>query len=156
MLKLNISGREPIQVEHLVLDYNGTLAVDGKIIPGVKERLNILASKMSIHVITANTFGEVQQNLTGIDCECTVIGDIDQQVIKDEFVSLLGAANVVAIGNGFNDNLMLKSAAIGIAIVQSEGASAKALLHADVVCSSINDALDLLINPLRISATLRN
>lgn len=39
MLKIQIPGRKPIILEHLVLDFNGTIAIDGKIISGVKERL---------------------------------------------------------------------------------------------------------------------
>ena len=37
MLEINIPGYTKIFVEHLVLDYNGTLAVDGIPLQGVLE-----------------------------------------------------------------------------------------------------------------------
>lgn len=155
MIKIEIPGREIIQAGHLVLDYNGTLAIDGILIPGVEERLNTLADKMAIHVVTADTFGKARQSLSNIRCSCDVIQGKNHQQYKKEFVSQLGAEKVIAIGNGLNDALMVKEAALGIVLIQAEGASAKALANADIVCTDIIDALDLLDNPLRIAATLR-
>ena len=156
MIKIEIPNTASIQAEHLVLDYNGTLAIDGILIPDVKERLNALADKINIHVVTADTFGKAQENLNGIHCQCIIINDIEQVFRKKEYISRLGLHNVIAIGNGSNDVLMLKNAALGIAVIQKEGASLKTMLNADIVCKEITDALDLLINPLRIVATLRN
>jgi soluble P-type ATPase len=61
----------------------------------------------------------------------------------------------VAIGNGRNDTLMLQQAALGIAVMQTGGAATTALLAGDVVTPGIVDALDLLIHPDRLKATLR-
>jgi len=155
MIKIEIPDRETIQVEHLILDYNGTLAIDGVMIPGVKERLNELADKVSIHVVTADTFGKARQSLNDILCSCDVIRGKDHQQYKKKFVSRLGAEKVIAIGNGLNDALMLKVAALGIVLIQAEGASSKTLANADIVCSTVVDALELLCKPLRITATLR-
>ena len=54
-----------------------------------------------------------------------------------------------------NDRLMLKEAALGIAVILKEGASAESVAAADVVCTDIVAALELLQNPLRLIATLR-
>lgn len=51
---------------------------------------------------------------------------------------------------------MLKASALGIAIILGEGVATETLLASDVVCTSIIDALDLLRNPLRLTATLRS
>jgi P-type E1-E2 ATPase len=155
MITLDIPGKDKITLEHLVLDYNGTLAIDGKLIPGVKELLKLLSERLTIHVITANTFGTVQENLTGTNIQMVILSNTNQQQQKADYVSKLNHQQVVAIGNGANDALMLKSSAIGIVVVQAEGASAKTFATADIVCTSIIDALELLKNPLRISATLR-
>jgi len=155
MIKIEIPGREIIQVEYLVLDYNGTLAIDGILIPGVEERLNRLADKVTIHVVTADTFGKAKRSLNDIRCSCEVIHGKNHQQYKKEFVSQLGAEKVIAIGNGLNDALMVKEAALGIVLIQAEGASVKTLMNADIVCPTILEALDLLHNPLRITATLR-
>jgi len=156
MIKIEIPGREAINAEHLVLDYNGTLAEDGIIIPNVKFELNLLAKSIKIHVITADTFGIAQSNLKDVNCKCTVISKEEQELRKQEFVSKLGANRLIAIGNGYNDNLMVKDAALGIIVIQKEGASVKTLINANIICNNIFDAFGLLKNPLRITATLRN
>jgi soluble P-type ATPase len=46
-------------------------------------------------------------------------------------------------------------AALGIAVVGPEGCSGELIAAARVVCRDILDALDLLQNPLRLKATLR-
>jgi len=156
MIIIKIPGSNTIKAEHLVLDYNGTLAVDGILISGVKERLNALSDKINVHVITADTFGKAKNNLKEIRCECSVPSGDNQQLQKLQFITKLGKQKVIAIGNGANDLLMLKNAALGLAVIQKEGASSKTMYNADVVCKDITDALDLLLNPLRIVATLRN
>lgn len=153
---IEIPGNKTIRAEYLVLDYNGTLAIDGTIISGVKEILNSLAEKISIYVVTADTFGQAVNNLKEINCQCSVLNGNNQQQQKLQFITKLGEQKVIAIGNGMNDMLMLKNSALGIAVIQKEGTSLKTLFNADIVCEDITDALDLLRNPLRISATLRN
>ncbi|HKJ46485.1 MAG TPA: hypothetical protein VJ991_11715, partial [Balneolales bacterium] len=59
-------------------------------------------------------------------------------------------------GNGRNDRLMLDEAAVGIAVIQKEGASFQSLQAADVICTNIIDALELLVYPKRLTATLRS
>jgi len=156
MIIIKIPGSKTIKAEHLVLDYNGTLAVDGILIPCVKQKLNSLADKINIHVITADTFGKAVDNLKEIPCQCSVLMGNNQQLQKLQFITRLGKQKVIAIGNGTNDLLMLKNAALGIAVIQKEGTSSKTMYNADIVCKDITDALDLLLNPLRIVATLRN
>ena len=50
---------------------------------------------------------------------------------------------------------MMKAVALGIAVVQAEGAAAATLMAADVIAPTVCDALDLLLHPLRLKATLR-
>ncbi len=155
MLKISVPNFGDFEFEHLVLDYNGTLAVDGTLINGVAERLNTLAAQLKIHVVTADTFGRARENLVDVDCSLAILPPGAQDVAKMETVAALGAERTIAIGNGRNDALMLKSAGLGIVVMQKEGASVVTLLTADVAVSSILDALDLLTNPLRLKATLR-
>ncbi|RLD90937.1 MAG: ATPase P [Bacteroidetes bacterium] len=155
MLTIDIPGQKTLQLTNLVLDYNGTLAVDGTLIPGVSKRLNILTQQLTIHVVTANTFGKAAKNLQAVNCQLTVLSHGNQQQQKADFVLKLGEQNVVAIGNGLNDALMLKQAALGLVVIQQEGVAIKTWQNADVALTSINDALDLLLNPLRLKATVR-
>jgi P-type E1-E2 ATPase len=156
MIAVEIPGSVSFHALYLVLDYNGTLAVDGMLIPGVKELLDSLAAHIEIHVVTADTFGKVREELRDIKCEVVVISGENQSEKKYEYISQLGVDGVIAIGNGRNDSQMLKNAVIGIAVIQKEGASKESILEADIVCHDIIDALNLVMNPLRLTATLRN
>jgi len=155
MITIDIPGSDDMNIKHLVLDFNGTLAIDGKLIEGVRERLLKLSDFVKIHVITADTFGMAKKELKSIPCSLTIIDSNEQAEEKAGFVESLGKKNVCTIGNGFNDNKMVKSAELGIALIQEEGASTATLLNADIICRNIIDALEILLNPKRITATLR-
>ena len=156
MISVDIPGFRRLELAHLVADYNGTLALDGELLPGVAELLTELAAAIRIHVITADTFGLARTRLAGLPVELAVIGPGSQAEAKLQFITALGAESVVALGNGRNDRQMLSAAGLGIALLQREGASAESLASADVVCTSAADALDLLRNPKRLIATLRS
>jgi P-type E1-E2 ATPase len=155
MISINIPGKNRIQTKYLVLDYNGTLAIDGEIISGVKDILNDLSKVIDIHVVTADTFGRARDGLTGINCKLKILTGENQHIQKAEYIEEIGSSETIAIGNGLNDWLMLKNATIGIAVLQREGVSCVTIQNADILCVSIIDALELLRNPNRIVATLR-
>ncbi|MBT8342642.1 MAG: ATPase P [Desulfatitalea sp.] len=155
MLQYTIPGYGELNLTHLVMDYNGTLAVDGALIPGVKDRLFALSDKVALHVITADTFGLAQTSLAEIPVQLDILAPENQDTAKLHYVRRLGAEHTVAMGNGRNDRFMLNAAALGIALVLSEGAAAATLAAADIVCTGVKDALDLLLNPKRLTATLR-
>jgi soluble P-type ATPase len=156
MIEIQIPGSETLTIDHLVLDYNGTLAEDGELIEGVIERLGELTQHLQVHVLTADTHGTVAEKLAGLPCSLQVIGRDEQDRRKWEYVVAVGPKVAAAVGNGRNDVLMLQTAVLGIALIQREGASSRTLLAADVVCTDILDALDLLLKPARLCATLRN
>lgn len=155
MLALAIPGFGDLELEHLVLDYNGTLAVDGSLIPGVRDALLALSDRLAVHVVTADTFGRAGGELAGLPVKLTIIPIQAQAEAKLAYVQQLGARRVCAVGNGRNDGKMLAAAALGIAVMQSEGVAGDALAAAAVVAGGILDALDLLRRPLRLIATLR-
>ena len=156
MLEIEIPGFKRLFLTNLVLDYNGTLACDGKVITGVGERLELLSDRLQVHVLTADTFGSAREELAKLSCRVSVISPETQAEAKGDYIGNLGPEECVAVGNGRNDRIMLKRAALGIALLQAEGASVEALLAADIVSRSILDALDLLLYPLRLTATLRD
>ncbi len=160
MLTIDIPAYRTLRLEHLVLDVNGTLALDGALLPGVAERLAQLKEHLRLHLLTADTHGRQHE----LDCQLGLTAIIlpppspllpSQQAQKAAFVEKLGGDCVAAIGNGHNDAAMLKAASLGIAVLGPEGLAIPALLSADLVCASITDALDLLLHPDRLRATLR-
>lgn len=156
MITIDVPAFGALRLEHLVLDFNGTLAVDGELLPGVAERLVALAPRLSIHVLTADTHGTAARALAGVPCALEVIPIAAQAEAKRRFVDSLGADGLVAVGNGRNDRLMVGAARLGIAVLQSEGAAAATIASADLVVPTITDALDLLVHPLRLVASLRD
>lgn len=155
MLTIEIPDFATLRLEHLVLDYNGTLAEDGAMLEGVRERLERLSPALRIHVVTGDTFGSARASLQGLPCELAILAATGQSQAKLDYVRRLSAESVACIGNGRNDRLMMQACALGIAVIQAEGTSAHTLAAADAVAPSIRDALDLLLEPRRLVATLR-
>jgi len=155
MIEIDIPGNRKLELKHIVLDYNGTIACDGDLIAGVKEHLAALADQIQIHILTADTFGRVRSSIEGIKCKLSILAPGTQDIGKLEYVKRLGLQHTVCVGNGRNDRLMLKEAALGIAVILQEGAAAETLLAADIVCCDVIAALELLTHPLRLIATLR-
>lgn len=156
MIEIPIPGHRALCLNHLVLDYNGTLACDGEPLPGVREALNRLAGRLSVHVLTADTFGKARAELEGVNAALVILPPEGQVAGKCDYICKLDATTVVAVGNGRNDRLMLAEAALGIAVILGEGAASETIGAADVVCTNIHDALALLDHPLRLVATLRS
>ncbi len=155
MIELNIPGRGTLQLEHLVCDVNGTLAVDGELPEGLARTLKALRDRLSIHLLTADTHGRQAIIDRQLGLQAVRIQPGDESGQKASYIRQLGAELVVAIGQGANDAAMLKTAALGICVLSVEGAAVETLLAADIVSNNIFDALALLENPVRIVATLR-
>lgn len=155
MLEIVIPGAEILRLDHLVTDFNGTLACDGVLLPGTSDALCRLAERLSLHVVTADTFGKTREALAGIPCELEILPPGDQDLAKLRYVTALGPDCCVCMGNGRNDRRMLAAAGLGVAVMQREGAAVETLLAAKVVVPDIRTALSLLLNPTRLVATLR-
>jgi soluble P-type ATPase len=154
-MQITIPGTGSIELKHLVCDYNGTIARDGHLMSNLDKTFAELAGQFTIHVLTADSGGTVTRELEGLPCRLHIITPGNEAEQKEAYILELGAESVACIGNGANDRLMLKSARLGIAVLEGEGAATGALLHADIVVRSIYDALGLFMVPQRITATLR-
>lgn len=155
-ISIEVPGWRSLALAHLAIDYNGTVALDGHLVDGIAGRLAALAGQVRIHVLTADTFGRARRELLDLDCKLIVLDRGNEHIQKEEYVKRLGAEAVAAIGNGRNDLEMLKRAALAIAVIGGEGAAAETLAAADIVVADAVTALNLLLNPRRILATLRS
>jgi P-type E1-E2 ATPase len=155
MLELIIPGFGEVKIKNVVFDLNGTLAVDGLISDETRRQLKEVAKVLELYVLTADTHGTFNKEAEGLP----VTGRITSKAIAAEeklaLVEELGAEQTIAVGNGNNDILMLKTAAIGIAVMGEEGASSQAIASADLVVKTTTDALNLLLYPKRLIASLR-
>lgn len=155
MIEIDIPGKGVYRFEHLVLDLNGTISLDGAVIEGVSERLELLRRLVDIVIVTADTRGKAQELGEDLRVKIHILHPGDEQEQKFRLVRQLGSEVTVSMGNGSNDASMLKESGLGICILGPEGASSETMANCDLVISDINAALDLLLKPGRLIATLR-
>ncbi len=156
MIEFTIPGRGRMRIKNIVFDVNGTIAIDGKIDEKIKKKLEKLAQKVTVILLTADTYGTIEKEMgkTGIKIQkISSPGEVEE---KEDFIKKLGEEQTIAIGNGENDRLMLKRAILGICVVDKEGASSKAVTNSDIVVYGRETVFELIDNPQRIIASLRS
>jgi len=155
MIQINFPGQNSLKLSSLICDINGTLAVDGQLIEGVQAAVEALKPVLDIYLLSADTHGTAAAlaKTLGVKLQCLEAGNEARQ--KENYLLALGAETTAAIGQGANDALMLKKAALGICVLSQEGTAMAALSAADLVVPDILTAFELLQNPMRIVATLR-
>lgn len=151
-LRYEVAGEEPFEIERLLLDVNGTLTDRGRLAPGVRERIGELRAKLDIQLLSADTFGTLEELAGELGVQAT---RISTGMEKGDLAREFGGGRSAAIGNGRNDAEMLAEVRLGIVVLGPEGLSPQALTAARVVCPSIAVALDLLSDPRALAATLR-
>jgi P-type E1-E2 ATPase len=151
-LLIELPNQPPMILDKLVLDFTGTISLDGVLLPGIADKLREISKRIRITILTADTFGKAKESLAGLPCEIHIVKTGKD---KERLVDEMGAHRVIAIGNGQNDVAMIRAAAIGIAVIGPEGVSGDLLVTARVIVKDIFDALNLIIKPLRLKATLR-
>lgn len=154
-MMIEIPGYEVLELKYLLLDYNGTIAADGRIPETVKRRIRALAEVLEIYVLTADTHGDARENCKGLPLQIRVFPKDDAITEKRRIAERLGADACAAVGNGRNDLLMLKESKLSIAVMACEGVYSGLLPAADICVRSMEEALDLLLYPKRLIATLR-
>ena len=160
-ITIDIPGRAPLHLTRLVLDYNGTMALDGSLLPGVIYRLESLLKKVYVDIITADTNNSVRDNLewTGLSQRGVSIIRLspgkNENDAKSDYVRAHDPKGCCAVGNGVNDEKMLNEAGLSVAVIGGEGCAREALSAAMISVTNIEDALDLLLFPKRLVATLR-
>ena len=156
MLEIQIPGREKsLRIKSVVLDYNGTIARDGHLLGTAAERIQALCGCVDVYVLTADTYGNVEQQCRELGVTVKTFPREGAALCKEAVVRELGEG-VCAVGNGFNDIQMFDAAELAIAVMEKESVCAGLLPHADVLVAAPEDALDLLLKPDRLRATLRN
>lgn len=154
-MKIEIPGCKTVELKHLLLDYNGTIAVDGKIPEAVREKLHTIGEELKIHVLTADTHNTAKSMCEGLPLTVHTFPGKDAAPEKLRVLKELGADRCIAVGNGCNDIPMCKEAALSVAIIGEEGAASQLLQNTDIAVTGILQALELLEKPKRMIATLR-
>jgi P-type E1-E2 ATPase len=155
-LDVSIPGGSRLVLRQSVFDLNGTLTVNGVLVDGVEQRIAQLRKRVRVYFATSDTMGTAASIAEQLGAELVKVGQPHEAEAKADLIRSLGPSATVAIGNGANDVEMLAAAAIGICIIGPEGAAQRALASADVVVTDPIHALDLLLDPVRLAATLRH
>jgi P-type E1-E2 ATPase len=156
MISVPVPGWGELSLEYLMVDFNGTAAVDGKLKKDVKDAIEKISRYIKVFIITADSYDSIDaemaaSNITFIKVNKNSSGEEKAKVVRE-----LGPEKIVAIGNGSNDAAMLKEAALGIAVIGDEGCSTALIKEADLLVADIMKAFGLIMHPERILATLRD
>jgi len=158
-ITIDIPGFGKLQINAILSDYTGTLAFSGKLVTGVIDRLLLLAQLVDIHVVTADSFGTAEKELRGLPLVCKRLEGEKEDVQKQRYAEELNPRYVASFGNGNNDRLHMKlvkeSGGVTVAVDNGEGCAHEAIRNANVIVHGAANALDLLLEPTRLRATLR-
>lgn len=153
MLKYEPKGVEPFELNTVILDLNGTLSVNGQVPDGVRERLDKLkALGFKIYLFSGDQRGTAAGIAINLGIELQKATTLEE---KAALTNKLDLKHTVAIGNARIDIGTFKPVKLRIGTLQAEGIHVEILKHIDVLTPSINDALDLLLNPDSLCATMR-
>jgi P-type E1-E2 ATPase len=156
MISVSIPGWGDIDIEYLVVDYNGTCAFDGKLKEGVKELMEKVSRYIKVFIITSDTYENIDNEGNTIGFSIIKVEKEGSGKEKARIIRELGPEKIIAIGNGANDAMMLKEAALGIGVIGEEGCANSLIKEADLVVNDIADAFDVVLHPERLVATLRD
>jgi len=154
MIYIQQPGQEPLEIDFILFDFEGTLASDRRVHPKAKDKINLLSKRTKIYILTKEENERVEEILKKVDAEIVHLTEGESSARKMDFLRRLGATRTVVVGNGADDGLVMEEAGFSLCIIGKEGASSGAIKNAHVVFTDILDALDFLLKPLRQKATL--
>jgi len=154
MMTIQRPGRSNLDIEFILIDFEGTLASDRRLHPKAKDKINLLSKRTNIFILAGEEKERVEEVLRKVKAEIVYLTEGESSKKKLDLLRRLGPDRTVAVGNGVDDVPMIQEAALGVCVLGKEGTSSEAMEKADVVFMNILDALDFLLKPLRQKATL--
>jgi soluble P-type ATPase len=154
MISIERPGQGNLEIEFILIDFEGTLASDRRVHPKAKDKINLLSKRAKIYILTKEEKEHAEEVLKRVKAEIIYLTEGESSQKKLDLLRQLGANRTVAIGNGADDVPMIEEAGLGICVLGKEGTFSEAIKKADVVFMNILEALDFLLKPLRQKATL--
>lgn len=152
-MKYAVPGVGDIELQTIILDLNGTVTVGGAVPEGTREKL---AAVKNLGFQTVFFTGNTRNNADQLAKELGIGWQLASTAEEKRDLALqMHPETCVSIGNGQIDLELTKAVQLSIVTLQAEGVHTETLLAADIVVPTIIDALDLLIDPDRLIATLR-
>jgi soluble P-type ATPase len=154
MISIQRPGMESLDIHFVLIDFEGTLAMDGRVHPKAKDKVNLLSKRATIYILTKSNREKVEETLRKMKAEILYVAEGDSSRQKLNVLQRLGPHQTAVIGNGFDDVQIMEQAGLGMCVIGKEGSSTEAMAKADLVVTHVLDALDFLLKPLRQNATL--
>ena len=154
MISIQRPGMESLDIHFVLIDFEGTLAMDGRVHPKAKDKVNLLSKRATITILTKSNREKVEETLKKMKVEILYVTEEDSSQQKLNVLQRLGPHQTAVIGNGLDDVRIMEQAGLGLCVIGKEGSSAEAMVKADLVVTNVLDALDFLLKPLRQRATL--
>ncbi len=154
MILIERPGQEPLEIDHLLIDFEGTLAMDRRVHPKAKDKINLLSKRLKIYIFVKEEKERAEEVLKKVKAEIIFLNKGEASKQKLELIQSLGSFRTAVIGNGIDDLSIIKEAALGMVILGKEGTSGALIQIANLVFTDVIDALDFLLKPLRQRATL--
>lgn len=154
MILIQRPGQEAIEINYILIDFEGTLASDGRVHPKAKDKINLLSKRTKIYILAKGEKEKIQETLRRVKAEIFFVKEEESSSQKLELLLNLGPSRSIVIGNGMDDVRMMEEAGLSMAIIGKEGISGELIQTADLIFTDIIDALDFLLKPLRQKATL--
>ena len=154
MISIQRSGMESLDIHFVLIDFEGTLAMDGRVHPKAKDKVNLLSKRVTVYILTKSSKEKVEETLRKMKAEILSVAEGDSSQQKLNVLQRLKPHQTAVIGNGLDDSPIMEQAGLGMCVIGREGASAEAMAKADLVVTNVLDALDFLLKPLRQRATL--
>ena len=154
MMAIQRPGHEPLEIEFILLDFEGTLATDGRVHPKAKDKINLLSKRTKIYIMTKSEGEKVGEALRKTKAEILYFKEGEAPQAKMKLLQQMKPQQTVVIGNGLDDVPIMERAGLAICVIGKEGSSSEAMAKADLIVTNVLDALDFLLKPLRQRATL--
>ena len=154
MITIQRPGQSTLEIDFILIDFEGILASDRRVHPKAKDKINLLSKRTKICILTKEEKERVEEVLKRVKAETVYLTEGESSQKKLDLLRQLGPSRTVAVGGGLDDVSMIEEAGLGLCVLGKEGTSSEAMKKADVVFMNILDALDFLLKPLRQRATL--
>jgi soluble P-type ATPase len=112
MITMERPGQEPLGIEYILIDFEGTLAVDRRVDPKAKDKMNLLSRRTKLYVLAQGQDQVAEEVLKKVKAEIVHLKEGESSQGKLNLLNELGAQRTVAIGNGLTMSPWLKKPAL--------------------------------------------
>src|SRR4030043_51547 len=120
MISIERPGQGNLEIEFILVDFEGTLASDRRVHPKAIDKINLLSKRTKIYILTKQEKTLVEESLKKVKEEIVDLKEGEASQQKLDLLRQLGATRTVAIGNGTDDAPMIEEAVFGTCVMGKE------------------------------------